>query len=159
MQNIYSYRPVFNSNDTLIHYGVKGMTWDESKRKGKYVDDEYLKEKNYNNKTNTIVLKSNPTEQDKAHNYEVFRNAQKAAQAEKDQKKKDNNYKSIVQTAGQIQNRIREIANNPVSKFINKNIVPKSKLLKGIQEAANRLNASFKSGDLRTALRKKGVNV
>lgn len=45
MRSVYSYRPVFNSNDTLIHYGVKGMKWDESKRKGKYVDDEYLKEK------------------------------------------------------------------------------------------------------------------
>lgn len=145
MQNIYSYRPVFNSNDTLIHYGVKGMKWDESKRK-RTTDD-------------TIVLKSNPTEQDKAHNYEVFRNAQKAAQAEKDQKVKDNNYKSIVQTAGQIQNYIRKIANNPVSKFISKNIVPKSKLLKEIQEAANRLNADFKSGAFRTTLRKQGVNV
>lgn len=159
MQNIYSYRPVFNSNDTLIHYGVKGMTWDESKRKGKYVDDEYLKEKNYNNKTNTIVLKSNPTAEDKAHNYEVFRNAQKAAQAEKDQKVKDNNYKSIVQTAGQIQNRIREIANNPVSKFISKNIVPKSTILKSIRDAVNSLNADIKSGAFRTTLRKQGVNV
>lgn len=145
MCSIYSYRPVFNSNDTLIHYGVKGMKWDESKRR-RTTDD-------------TIVLKSNPTEQDKAHNYEVFRNAQKAAQAEKDQKVKDNNYKSIVETAGQIQNRIKEIANNPVSKFISKNIVPKSKILKGIQDAAIRLNASFKSGELRTTLRKKGVNV
>lgn len=159
MQNIYSYRPIFNSNDTLIHYGVKGMKWDERKRKGKYVDDEYLKEKNYNNKTNTIVLKNNPTEQDKAHNYEVFRNAQKAAQAEKDQKVKDNNYNSIVQTAGQIQNRIREIANNPVSKFISKNIVPKSTILKSIRDAVNRLNADFNSGAFRTTLRKQGVNV
>ncbi len=145
MQNIYSYRPVFNSNDTLIHYGVKGMKWDESKRR-RTTDD-------------TIVLKSNPTEQDKAHNYEVFRNAQKAAQAEKDQKVKDNNYKSIVETAGQIQNRIKEIANNPVSKFINKHIVPRSTILKGISDAAARLDADFKSGEFRSILRKKGVNV
>lgn len=33
MQNIYSYRPIFNSNDTLIHYGVKGMKWDERKKR------------------------------------------------------------------------------------------------------------------------------
>lgn len=89
----------------------------------------------------------------------MFRNAQKAAQAEKDQKIKDNNYKSIVQTVGQIQNRIREIANNPVSKFISKNIVPKSAILKSIRDATIRLNADIESGAFRTTLRKQGVNV
>ena len=159
MQNIYSYRPVFNSNDTLIHYGVKGMKWDESKKKGTS-DFERLK-----NNYNSLKAETDKGFEELGQAYEKankefqVKNAQYEKQEQAIQRKKDNAYKSIVQTAGQIQNYIKKVADNPISKFISKNIVPKSKLLKGIQEAANKLNASYKNGDLRKALRIKGIDV
>lgn len=159
MQNIHSYRPVFNSNDTLIHYGVKGMKWDESKKKG---TSEYERLKNnYNSlaaETDKGMKELGQAYANASKEFQVA-NAQYKKQEEAIQRKKDNTYNSIVKTAGQIQNYIKKIADNPISKFINKNIVPKSKILKGIQEAANKLNASYRNGDLRKALRIKGVDV
>ena len=150
MRSVYSYRPVFNSNDTLIHYGVKGMKWDQSKKKGSVIKT-YKLMKDEEREWNGRRLYERELEKERA---EVARENEKLRKSQRDE-----NYKELVQVFGKVQNYIKKVADNPISKFINKNVVPKSKLLKGIQEAANKLNASFKSGDLRTALRKKGVTV
>ena len=151
MQNIYSYRPVFNSNDTLIHYGVKGMKWDQSKKKGSVIKTyKLMKDESKQWEIERMMERERKKDME-----EVARENEKLRQA-----RRDKDYKEMVRTFGKVQNYIKKVADNPISKFINKNILPKSKLLKGIQEAANKLNASYKNGDLRKALREKmGIDV